>query len=148
MKTEEDKNNIPEPSIARLLKEDFEKRKRQLATFLSNQTQKLTPQNRKLLFLFTGIALGLAIIAMSYYAVRDANLFHFIKPEKVLPLQADPPVEEEIVTPEEYKVITSFRETLDSLQQHDPFSYEQLMQTHPGLLDSMNLIIHIYLSTH
>ncbi len=149
MKTEEQDNpNIPKPTIGRLLKDDFGKKKRRLATFLTDQTQRLTPRSRKLLFLFIGISLGFTILSMSYYTVRDASFFDFMRNENGVLLQTDPSAVDELVTPEEYQIITGFRKTLDSLKNHDPFAYKQLMQTHPGLLDSMNFLIHIYQSSH
>ena len=147
MKTEENKKDTPQPSIARLLKEDLEKKKQQMASFLTSQLQRLSPRERKLFFFFTGIALGLVILAMSYYSVHCSTAFDFLRNEKVTPMPANP-TDEEIVTPGEYQIMIDFTKTLDSLKQRDPFSYRKLMDIHPGLLDSMSLLMRIYQSTH
>ena len=147
MKTDENKPNTPpEPSITRLLVEELAKRKRQLAIFLTNQSERMSPRLRKFFFLSLGITLSLAITVVSYRTARNATSFDFLHNEKVLPLQ--PIDEEEIVSPEEYQVLMSFYKTLDSLQQQDPFAYKKLMQSHPGIRDTMTLLIHLYQSTH
>lgn len=148
MKSEENKTDTPRFSIARLVKERMEKHKRQLSAFLTDQSERLSTPTRKFVFLFIGIVISIAILLISYNAVHYATSFPFFNRERVLPLQPDPPDTEEIVTPEEYQVIIDFRKTLDSLRQSDPFAYRKLMRAHPGLLDSMSLLIHIYHSTH
>jgi len=137
-----------EPTIPRLLKDDFEKRKRQLANFLNAQFERLPSRNRKLFFILLAIVLGSAIIGVTHSSFRHPVFFLGGQYQRDATTLLPDSTGEDIVTPDEYNVIIKFTQSLDSLKSQNPLGYKDLMDVHPGLLDSIHLLINIYQTTH
>lgn len=134
------------PALWERLSGIIDKKKHQLAEFLGRQSEKLTPQGKKLSLLFFGIVMGGISLALIVKSFRDSptNAYGFSKeiskPIFIIPLhQAD-----SMFSREDYEVLLGFKQTIDSLKRYDPTTYEELLKGREGLVDSINFLISIY----
>lgn len=125
----------------------LEKRKRQLAGYLTRQSEKLSPGRKKLLLLVFGILMGsasLVLVTEPFRNVKADSPFAPAEPTWV-PLSIYPQDSSASLVPdEEYEMLTGFLHVLDSLKQHDPETYRDVLRGREGLIDSVRLLIPLY----
>lgn len=134
------------PGVWEKLSGAIENKKRQLAEFLGRKSEKLSPQGKKLSLLFFGVVMGGICLALIVKPFQDspANAYGFSK-ELSAPLLTVPRQQaDSAFSREDYKMLLGFKQTIDSLKQYDPTTYNELLKGREGLLDSINFLIGIY----
>ena len=120
------------------------KAQRKLADWLGKQSERLSPQGKKVSLLLLGLLMGgisLMLIINSLKGTSvNASVFPQVMESPILSpgVQSDP-----VLTPEEYKKLIHFRKMIDSLKQ-SPQLYNEILQGRTGLLDSIDFLLSIY----
>jgi len=134
------------PGIGERLSVAIEKKKRDLANALGRASERLSPGGKKLSLLFFGIVMGGISLALIVRPFRDSpvNAYGFSKelhtPFTTVPIQPS----DSLLSQEDFQLLIGLKHTLDSLKQHDPATYHELLKGREGLLDSINFLINIY----
>lgn len=123
------------------------KAQRKLADWLGTQSERLSPQRKKVSLLLFGMLMGgisLMLIINSFKGTSgNASVFPTANESPMLSpgVRFDP-----VLTPEEYKKLTLFRKMMDSLKQSPQgrMLYNEILQGRTGLLDSIDLLLSIY----
>ncbi|MEX2233499.1 MAG: hypothetical protein WD824_15150 [Cyclobacteriaceae bacterium] len=123
------------------------KSQRKLADWLGTQSEKLSPQGKKISLLLFGLLMGgisLMLVINSFKVTSvNASVFpHAIESPAVTPGIGT----ELIMTPEEYAKLIRFRRMMDSLKQSPEGRtlYNEILQGRAGLLDSFDFLLSIY----
>lgn len=140
------KNSPEKPSTLRArLSEIFDKRKRQLADFLGRQSEKLSPQSKKVMLLFFGVMMGglcLALILKPFHrsAINSPFILEAITPTVIVPKSSM----DSLLSHEDHEKLIGFMKVMDSLRKYDHATYDELLKGREGLLDSIRTLIRIY----
>ena len=128
------------------LSEKIEKYKRQLADNLTRTSERFSLQSKKRLLAFLGIIMGCICLAMMIEPFRKPfNNMNMIQAAQHTPVVIVPPGNgESLFSPQDYKTLLGFKQTMDSLKVNDRISYDEILQGREGLLDSINFLISIY----
>jgi hypothetical protein len=126
------------------LSEKIENYKRQLADNLTRTSERFSLQSKKRLLAVLGIIMGCICLAMMIEPFRKP----FNNMDMIPAAQHDPvvivPPENPLLSPQDYKMLLEFKQTMDSLKVNDRISYDEILQGREGLLDSINFLISIY----
>lgn len=141
----EDKQQT-DPRMWRKLSVAIEKKKSQLAEFLGRASEKLSSNEKKLALLFFGIVMGGISLTLIVRPFRNSpeNTYGFSRelhePITSIPIQPS----DSVFSQGDYQLLIGYKHTLDSLKQHDPATYHELLKGREGLLDSINFLIRLY----
>jgi hypothetical protein len=120
--------------------------KHQLANFLGRQSQKLSLHQQKRILLLAGVLMGGISLALIIRPFQDSTTPAFNIPEgmnaKAFIIQ--PRERDAMIAEEDYLMLLKFKSTLDSLYKTNRPVYDEVLQGHAGLLDSINFLISIY----
>ena len=117
--------------------------KHQLANFLGRQSQKFSLRQQKRILLLAGVLMGGASLVLIIRPFQDSATPAFNIPEGMAFII--PPRERDaVIAEEDYLMLLKFKSTLDSLYKTNRPVYDELLQGHAGLLDSINFLISIY----
>lgn len=143
---EKSRNSQQDTSTIRTrLSEIFDKRKRQLADFLGRQSEKLSPQSKKVMLLFFGVMMGgicLALILKPFHrsAINSPFILEAIEPTVTVPQSSM----DSLPSREDHEKLIGFMKVMDSLRKYDHATYDELLKGREGLLDSIRTLISIY----
>ncbi|PZR20455.1 MAG: hypothetical protein DI539_10740 [Flavobacterium psychrophilum] len=128
------------------LSEKIETYKRQLADNLNRASERFTLQSKKRFLALLGIILGGICLSMMIEPFRKPfNNMNMIPAAQRAPVVIVPPGNgESLLSPQDYKTLLEFKQTMDSLKINDRISYDEILQGREGLLDSINFLISIY----
>lgn len=146
--TKEDNREERKPfGILETLYTGILKFQRKLADWMGRQSEKLSPQGKKISFLLFGLLMGgisFTLIVNSFKGTSgNASIFPQAIESPVLSPSARP---DPVMTPEEYKKLIHFRKMMDSLKQSPQgrMLYNEILQDRTGLLDSIDFLLSIY----
>lgn len=127
------------------LSEIFDKRKRQLADFLGRQSEKLSPQSKKIIVLFFGVIMGgiclaLALKPFQHSATNNSLILETLAPSVIVPQTSI----DSLRSHEDHKKLIGFMKAMDSLRKYDHATYDELLKGREGLLDSIRTLVSIY----
>lgn len=133
--------------ILEILHTEFIKVQRRLARWLGKQSERLSPQGKKVSLLLFGLLMGgisLVLIINSFKGTSvNASVFPQVMESPILSpgVQSDP-----VLTPEEYEKLIHFRKMIDSLKQSPQgrMLYNDILHGRTGLLDSIDFLLSIY----
>ncbi len=120
--------------------------KHQLANFLGRQSQKLSLRQQKRILLLAGILMGGISLALIIRPFQDSatHSFNIPKGMNAKAFIIPPRERNAMIAEEEYLMLLKFKSTLDSLHKTNRPVYDEVLQGHAGLLDSINFLISIY----
>lgn len=133
-------------SAGRRLSKSLDKWQRQLADFLSRQSEKLSPKGKKLLLLLFGILMGGISIWLIVKPFQDSRPETFLIPQAIQVPEIQRPESHSypLISKEDYQVLHGLKQTLDSLKVNDRPTYDELLNGRQGLLDSINFLLNLY----
>jgi len=133
------------PSLNERINQKIDSKKKELADFLSMQSERLSVSRKKLLLVTFGIVMGgasLYLLTTPFHATTEVISIAPSPSETPQVIIQDRP--ENLISHGDYELLVGFRQTLDSLRLHDPFTYQSLLRERQGLIDSLDFLIRLY----
>lgn len=125
------------------LSRKVEEVKRNTASYLGKQSDKLSIKQKKLTFIVFGVLMAgvcLSLIVKPFNGVSttlDALTSHAMT---TIPVQQD----DSVFSRKDFQTLLRFKHSMDSLKQANPEGYNEFLKDRQGLIDSVNFLIEIY----
>lgn len=121
----------------------WETGKRRLASFLQVQSERLSPDTKRIVLALFGIVMGGLCLLLILRPISDSPTTgsYTVSIPKVTPA---PKMNEQVVTGDEYRMLADFIRAIDSLKQHDIPLFKEIIEGREGLLDTVRFLLQFH----